>query len=191
MSYKKYADDFRLELRERPGKRAKTVAVYYGPRFEFCAEARDLRRLQLRLPILAFSAAAAFVGSLFLNGAIPRQIYVMLPWFCSFLPHCYLCAAVLGFLTRREFFTREQNDHIPRRIGRCAPALCVLGAYSFLAGIVTLVLGRASLSPLPDIAFLAACAWQTVSSAIIWRRLSPLLQTRETENPNCRNLTDE
>lgn len=189
MSYKKYADDFRLELKERPGKRAKTVAVYYGPRFVLCAEPGEVRRLQRWLPILAFLPAAAFAASLFLNGSIPRQIYVMLPWFCSFLPHCYLCAAVLGFLTRREYFTREQNDHVPRRIRRCAPPLCVLGAYGLAAGIVALVLQRDALSPAADIAFLAACALQCASSALLWR-LSPLLQTRETENPNC-NLTDD
>ena len=44
MSYKKYADDFRLETQQRPGKRLKTVAVYRGPRFSLmCSEAEQAK----------------------------------------------------------------------------------------------------------------------------------------------------
>lgn len=183
MSYKKYASDFKMEWKDRPGKKPKTVPVYYGPRFDYTAPEAELARLRRLLPLLSFPACAVFVLSLFLDGRIPRQIYVILPYFCSFLPHCYLCGAVGGFLIRRPYLTREQNDHIPRRIGRCAVALTVLEAYALCAGIAAAVINRASLSPAADFAFLACAAFSLVCAAILTRQ-RPLLATQEREQPS-------
>ena len=179
MSYKKYADDFRLEVQQRPGRRPKTVAVYHGPRYALTCPPDAYRALRRRLPALSFGAAALFLASLALNGIIVRQLYVMLPYFCAVLPYCFLCASAAGFLSRTSPYTREQNDKIPRRIVRCIPALCGLTGYSLAASAIAAVLRRAELRPAPDFAFIALAAAQFFCSLALLR-LRPLLATQES-----------
>lgn len=182
MSYKKYADDFRLETQPRPGRRPKTVAVYRGPRFSLMCSEAGQKKLRRVLPLVSFLPAAFFLASLLLNGVIGRQLYVMLPYFCLFLPYCFLCASVCGFLCRRPPYTREQNDKIPRRIARCAVAVTILTAYALAASAAAAVLRRNELRPAHDLPFLALAAAQLVC-ALALLRLRPLLATQEVASP--------
>ncbi len=178
MAFRKYANDFRLEVEQRPGKKPKTVPVYIGPRFVYCTEDDRLRKLRRYLPLCAFPAAACFLISLLLNSSIVRQIYVLLPYFCSFLPYCYLCGAVGGFLLRQTPYTREQNDKIPGRIRSCTVALLALSCYSLAASAVCLILHRQPVRLPHDVLFLILLAAQAAMSLLLFRRRAAL-NTRE------------
>ena len=67
MGYRKYVNDYRLEVLERPGKKPKTISVYDGPYFDYFEDQSVISGLRKLMPAAAFSAAACFALSLFLN----------------------------------------------------------------------------------------------------------------------------
>lgn len=174
MAFRKYANDYKLEVQERPGKKPKSVPVYTGPLYRFTASDEVQSQLRRELPLLSFPATVCFIISLLLNGTILRQFYVIFPYFCAFLPYCYLCGAVVSFLVNKPPFTREQNDKIPTRIRHCCVGLIAFCGYALIAGIVSMILNRGELRLVWDIAFLALDAIQIVSAVLLFRRRAAL-----------------
>ncbi len=178
MGYRKYANDYRLEVLERPGKKPKTIAVYKGPYYEFWAEQSVIFGLRKLLPAAAFPAVVCFAVSLFLNCSLTRHYAVIIPYFCSFLFYCYLCAAVCGFLRCKPPYTREQNDTIPSRFPACSFFPLIINVYTLIACIVYLILDPSVIRPFWDALFMILIAVQIVCCAIIFRRRKDF-ETRE------------
>ena len=170
MGYRKYANDYRLEVLERPGKKPKTIAVYKGPHFDYLADASVISGLRKLLPATAFPSAACFAASLFLNGSFTRHYAVIIPYFCSFLFYCYLCAAVCGFLYRKTPYTREQNDTIPSRFPACSLFPLIINVYTLGACIVYWIIDPDVIRPARDILFAILIVVQIVCCAAVFHR---------------------
>ncbi len=181
MSYRKYANDFRLEVQNRPGKKPKTITVYVGPRFAYLAEPDCLTSLRRYLPGTVFPAIACFILSLFFNCSLLRHYAVIIPYFCSFLAYCYLGASVCGFLYRKPPYTREQNDTIPRRIPICTIIPLIINCYTLIASVVYMIVAPEDIRLLWDVLFLILCAVQAVCLFLAFRRRSDLETYEVTE----------
>lgn len=136
MVSKKYAADYRLEnVRDKQGK-LKTIAVYRGTRYTFKASPQAVRRTAILYALLTAASLLCFGVTLFLNTAVMRQFYVLIPLLCCLLPLGYLTIAVIYTFTSAPPLTRERRDKICDRLAHTTLLLMFFSGVSLLgAGV--------------------------------------------------------
>ncbi len=155
MVSKKYAADYRLEnVRDKHGK-LKTVAVYRGTRYTYKASPPAVRRAAILYALLTALSVVCFGVILFLNTAVLRLFYVLLPLLCCLLPLGYLTVAVVYTLTSSPPLTRERRDKICDRLAHTTLFLIFFSGVSLLGAGVACALAIASINWQTWIYFLA------------------------------------
>lgn len=145
MVSKKYAADYRLEnVRDKQGK-LKTIAVYRGTRYTFKASPQAVRRAATLYALLTALAVLCFGVTLFLNTAVMRQFYVLLPVLCCLLPLGYLTIAVIYTFTSKLPLTRERRDKICDRLAHTTLLLIFFSGASLLGAGVACALSLATM----------------------------------------------
>ncbi|MBE6767771.1 MAG: hypothetical protein E7549_02530 [Ruminococcaceae bacterium] len=156
MVSKKYAADYRLEnVRDKQGK-LRTVAVYRGTRYTFKASPQAVRRAARLYALLTAWSVLCFGVILFLNAAVLRQFYVLLPVLCCLLPLGYLTVAVIYTFTSTPPLTRERRDKICDRLAHTTVLLIFFSGVSLLGAGAAVALSLATTEWQTWVFFLAA-----------------------------------
>ena len=171
MVSRKYAADYRLEnVRDKNG-RLKTVAVYKGRYYRFSAKPETVQREGRLFALLTGLSALLFVGALFLNSALTRQMYVLMPFLFAMLPLGYQTVAVYYILTAPDTFTRERNDKMHDRLAKCTLFVALFSGASLVGSAIACLL-RVVTPDVQGILFFVAAAGVLLCALMLFRKKS-------------------
>ncbi len=174
MVSKKYAKDYRLENTLGPGGRIVTVAVYCGEYYSFSADKRKLRRARAYIALsVIFYWVFFWLGLTYDTGSM-RQLYVLIPYICGFLPAAYLTSSLyylIKYSARppKKGFTREQRDRVYSRIAGCSLFTLILGALGAAGLLFYFVFEYSTYGGGRDIITLVAIFGMTAASVALFR----------------------
>ena len=171
MVSRKYAADYRLEnVRDKNG-RLKTVAVYKGRYYRFSENPETVRREGRLFALLTGLSVLLFVGALFLNSTLTRQMYVLMPFLFSMLPLGYQVVAVYYILTAPDAFTRERNDKMHDRLAKCTLFVSLFSGASLIGSAIACLVGIVTLD-VQGIIFFVAATGLLLSALVMFRKKS-------------------
>ena len=147
MITRKYTGDYRLENVLDAGGNLKTVPVYRGPYFRFCAPAAEIRRTKLRLMLLILASSAALLLALILPAPVLQRLYSILPLVLCLLPTVLLWQSIWTMFRAGEKARREDRDRICDGFAAWSLVLLILSALSIVGQIIGYCLG----DPLRDL----------------------------------------
>ena len=133
---RKYTGDYRLENITTPSGKVKTVPVYKGDWFAFCADASAVQRTKRLYPAFSAVIAALFLLVLSMNAPSGHIYYVMVPFAVMVFPVYFALAAAYRLLTAKEKVTREHRDKLVNRYITSSLFLMVFSAASSVGHII-------------------------------------------------------
>ena len=136
MVSRKYTGDYRLENITTPSGKVKTVPVYRGDWFAFCAEKNVVQRTKRLFPAFSAAVAALFLLVLLMNAPCGHIYYVMVPFAVMVFPVYFALAAAYRLLTAKEKVTREHRDKLVNRYITVSLFLMLFSAASVIGHII-------------------------------------------------------
>lgn len=133
---RKYTGDYRLENITTSSGKVKTIPVYKGEWFAFCADASVVQRTKRLFPAFSAVIAALFLLVLLMNAPSGHIYYVMVPFAVMIFPVYFALAAAYRLLTAKEKVTREHRDKLVNRYITVSLFLMVFSAASTVGHII-------------------------------------------------------
>jgi len=137
MAYRKYLDDYRVEVYVDEKGRNKKRAVYVGGDYILSPAISVVnKRLILALSILFWFP---FVGALLPASRASQLFYVILPFVFSAVPQYLIVGAAVSLVWEDERMTRERADKIANRLPTCSASIAILSGVALIGIIISAI----------------------------------------------------
>ena len=136
---KRYADDFKVVIKEDEKGREKREAVYQGKFFDITIDEKELLRFRrISLVLLALIIIIHFAGGFVANQGM-YAFFVATPYIFAFLPLYFMTTGILRLPKTKRKYRRDEIGLSFRRVKRSSMALFILLCVGVAGEVVYLI----------------------------------------------------
>lgn len=130
---------------------------YIGEYYRFQLGRRSQRKFWIYDSLFAMALWAVFVLTGFVQAEGSRQIYVVLPYSCTFLPLCLMLGDLVKIMVYKGDLTKKQFEGSVVQLRRMTIAIIILSIVSSIGQIVHIFMNRQAFQIFVEMKFLAGC----------------------------------
>lgn len=130
---------------------------YIGEYYRFKLERSSQRKFWIYDFLFAMALWVVFVLTGFVQAEGSRQIYVVLPYSCAFLPLCLMLGDLVKIMVYKDDLTKKQFEGSVVQLRRMTIAIIVLSIVSSIGQVIHIFMNRQALQTFIEIKFLAGC----------------------------------
>ena len=127
---------------------------YIGEYYRFKLERSSQRKFWIYNSLFAIVLWVVFILTGFIQAEGSRQIYVVLPYACAFLPLCLMLGDLVKIMVYKGDLTKKQYEGSVVQLHRVTIAIIVLSIVSSIGQGIYIFMNRQALHTLIEIKFL-------------------------------------
>ena len=130
---------------------------YIGEYYRYTLERRVQKKFWIIDSLFAIALWGVFIFTGYIQAEGTRQIYVVLPYACAFLPLCLMLGDLVKIMVYKGDLTKKQYEGSVVQLRRVTIAVIVLSIGSSIGQIIYIFMNRQKLQTIVELKFLAGC----------------------------------